>query len=200
MSTEPHPGCTLILAAGVGQRYRQHDNVDKLLVPSRACTPHSPPVLVASLIAYAQLTERCVLVLADDNSQRQALARRHASQWGVELLTLRSNGLGHSLAQAIAHTASSPGWLVALADMPYVQRATLETLAAQIDEHALHVPSFAGHRGHPRVIGSHYANELLRLQGDQGAQHLFRLPAAQEIVVDDLHILRDIDRPSDRLP
>ncbi|PCC99613.1 NTP transferase domain-containing protein [Halopseudomonas pelagia] len=195
----PAAGCTLILAAGQGQRYRQHSGEDKLLAPSSNAESTSVPILLATLRACAGLTERCVLVLPDDQPARLKFAEQHAPALGIELLCISSNGLGHSLAQAVAATGSSTGWLVVLADMPYIQTATWQRMAQAIQPHALAAPTFQGRRGHPRIIGSHYASYLRELQGDQGAQELFALSAVQEIAVEDRGILLDIDVPTDRL-
>lgn len=207
MTTKPLPGTTLILAAGLGQRYRQASNEssaeeqqrDKLLAPSRADDPESPPVLLSTLRASAGLTERSVLVLADDNPQRLSLAQQHAPALGYDILVIATNGLGRSLAQAVQYSPSGTGWLVALADMPYITRPTWERPAQTLQPDALTLPTHQGRRGHPRVIGSHYAETLLALDGDQGAQQLFSLPEVQEIAVEDPGVLIDIDIPSDRL-
>lgn len=198
-SWRPVPGCTLILAAGQGQRYRQLSGEDKLLVPSRDSDCHATPVLLKTLRACAGLTERCVLVLPENQPARVAFAQRHAPELGVELLCITSRGLGHSLAQAIEATDTATGWLVALADMPYIKPATWQRMAQTIQPQALAVPTFHGQRGHPRVIGCHHAEQLRALHGDQGAQQLFSLPAVQELAVEDRGILLDIDIPSDRL-
>lgn len=198
-SWTPVAGCTLILAAGQGQRYRQHRGDDKLLAPSRANDHSATPILLATLEACAGLTERCVLVLSSDQPERIALAQQHAPTLGIELLCISSRGLGHSLAQAAEATASAPGWLVALADMPYIQASTWQRMAQAIQPDALALPTFQGQRGHPRVIGSRYVRQLRELDSDQGAQHLFRLPAVQEIEIDDRGILLDVDVPTDRL-
>ncbi|KAA0696855.1 nucleotidyltransferase family protein [Halopseudomonas laoshanensis] len=198
-SWTPVAGCTLILAAGQGERYRQHRGEDKLLAPSRANDASAAPILLATLRACAGLTERCVLVLSDDQPERIALAQQHAPALGIELLCISSHGLGHSLAQATEATESAPGWLVALADMPYLQASTWQRMAQAIQPDALVLPTFQGQRGHPRVIGSRYARQLRELDSDQGAQHLFRLPTVQEIEIDDRGILLDVDVPTDRI-
>lgn len=207
MTTKPLPGCTLILAAGLGQRYRQastqssseEQQRDKLLAPSRADDPESPPVLLATLRACAGLTERCVLVLADDNPQRLSLAQQHAPALGYDILVIATTGLGHTLAQAVQYSPSGTGWLVALADMPYIARPTWERLAQTLQPDALALPTHQGRRGHPRVIGSHYAETLLALNADHGAWYLFNLAQVQEIPVEDPGVLIDIDVPNDRL-
>ena len=104
----PVAGCTLILAAGRGQRYRHLSGEDKLLAPSQTNDLRSIPILLATLRACAGLTQRCMLVLPDDQPDRLAFAEQHAPALGIELLCVSTNGLGHSLAQAIAATEPAP--------------------------------------------------------------------------------------------
>lgn len=107
-------------------------------------------------------------------------------------------GLGHSLAQAVAHAPVARGWLVALGDMPYVQPATLRAIVAAIDHDSLVVPVHQGRPGHPRGIGGAHRERLLQLDGDRGAQALFARHAVQQLEVDDPGVLQDIDHPDDR--
>lgn len=190
--------CTIILAAGTGSRYHACNGHDKLQAPAFLNDPASPSVLDATLAAFAGVTEHCVLVVDAGNRGRLALAEHSCSALGIELLAINSQGLGHSLAQAIACHADSDGWLVGLADMPYVRRDTLEQLADKIAPDALVVPVHDGKRGHPRVIGSDYVRQLTALRADRGAHSLFSTQC-QELEVDDPGILIDIDRPADRL-
>lgn len=196
----PEPGvCALVLAAGQGSRYRQHLNEDKLLAPCRA-EGDSPSVLEATLLALHGATERSLVVVREDNRALHDWLRRNEQRLGFATLAVASHGLGHSLAQAVAHQAGARGWLVVLADMPYVRGETLRRIAAALRQEALVVPVFQGRRGHPRGIGSAYRDALLALEGDQGAQALFAGNPLIEIEVDDAGILQDIDRPQDRLP
>ncbi len=190
--------CTIILAAGAGSRYQACNGQDKLQAPAFLDDSNSPSVLKMTLEAFAGVTEQCVLVVPSANPGRLTLARQCCAALGIHLLAIESRGLGHSLAQAVTRYSSSNGWLVGLADMPYVGRDTLEQLADTIAPGALVAPVFDGRRGHPRVIGSDYRPQLAELGADRGAQGLF---AAQchELVVNDPGILLDIDRPEDRL-
>ena len=192
----PEPGvCAIVLAAGQGSRYRAAGGADKLLADSVAAAS-SPPVLAATLANLRGVTERLLVVTRADNRPLRDWLSLNASD--CEVLALESRGLGHSLAQAVAYAPAARGWLVALADMPYVQPRTLCEIAAAIRADNLVVPTYDGRPGHPRGIGSAYRNVLLQLDGDRGAQALFAEHPVLALTVDDPGVLEDVDRPDDR--
>lgn len=189
--------CAIVLAAGQGSRYREHRDEDKLLAASSGAID-APPVLAETLKALAGMTERLLVVTRNDNPRLLAWLERQVGRFGAEILTVRTNGLGHSLAQAAAHRSARRGWLVALGDMPYVRRDSIARIVADIQPQRLVVPTYQGRRGHPRGIGADFLEQLLALEGDRGAQELFASAAVEEIEVDDPGVLQDIDRPQDR--
>lgn len=189
--------CAIVLAAGQGSRYREHRDEDKLLAASSGAID-APPVLAETLKALAGMTERLLVVTRNDNPRLLAWLERQVGRFGAEILTVRTNGLGHSLAQAAAHRPARRGWLVALGDMPYVRRDSIARIVADIQPQRLVVPTYQGRRGHPRGIGADYLEQLFALKGDRGAQELFASAAVEEIEVDDPGVLQDIDRPQDR--
>ncbi len=198
--SEPIVGvCALVLAAGQGSRYREQVDEDKLLATSRDA-PDAPRVLAATLATLARVTERLVVVTREDNLALRAWLDQQAHRYGAEVLTVRTNGLGHSLAQAVEHYSASRGWLVALGDMPYVHPETIRRIASEIQPQRLVAPLRNGQRGHPRGIGSAHRAQLLAMTGERGAQALFGEPSVIEILVDDPGVLEDIDRPEDRRP
>jgi molybdenum cofactor cytidylyltransferase len=189
--------CAIVLAAGQGSRYRAAGGADKLLAPSfRAAS--APPVLGAKLANLHGVAERLVVVTNADNLPLRDWLSANAD--GCEVLAVETRGLGHSLAQAIAYAPAARGWLVALGDMPYVQPRTLREIAAAIQANSLVVPTYHGHAGHPRGIGSAYRDVLLQLDGDRGAQALFAAHPLLEFSVNDPGVLQDIDLPDDRRP
>jgi molybdenum cofactor cytidylyltransferase len=191
--------CTVVLAAGQGSRYREHHDEDKLLSPSTDALDASP-VLAETLSALSGVTERLLVVTRDDNQRLLAWLHQMGEGLGAEILSVRSNGLGHSLAQAVAHHSARRGWLVALGDMPYVRRESIARIATAIQPQRLVVPIYQGQRGHPRGIGAHYLDQLLMLGDDRGAQALFVDSQVIELELDDPGVLQDIDRPEDRRP
>ena len=194
----PEPGvCAIVLAAGQGSRYRAACGADKLLAASLAAAS-SPPVLAATLANLRGIAERLLVVTRADNLPLRDWLSAHAAD--CEVLAVETRGLGHSLAQAVAHVPAARGWLVALADMPYVRPRTLREIAAAIREDKLVVPTYNGSPGHPRGIGSAHRDALLQLDGDRGAQALFGTHPVLELAVDDPGVLQDIDHPADHRP
>ncbi len=190
--------CALVMSAGQGSRYRAHHDQDKLLAASLS-DADSPPVLEATLNALRGVAERTVVVVREDNHPLRAWLASNAGALQADVFPIQTNGLGHSLAQAVARFPARRGWLVALGDMPYVKEDSLCKVAAQIDESNVVVPTFNGLRGHPRGIGAAHWAALLELDGDTGAQSLFgaRQPVI-ELALNDPGVLQDIDRPGDR--
>jgi len=192
----PEPGvCAIVLAAGQGSRYRAAGGADKLLAASLAAAS-SPPVLATTLANLRGVAERLLVVTRADNLPLRGWLSANAAD--CEVLVLETRGLGHSLAQAVAHAPAARGWLVALADMPYVQPRTLREIAAAIREDNLVVPTYDGRSGHPRGIGSTHRDALLQLDGDRGAQVLFAAHPVLELALNDPGVLQDIDHPDDR--
>lgn len=190
--------CALVLSAGHGSRYRAQAGDDKLLAPCFNDTD-SPPVLAATLSALRGVAERTIVVVRADNRPLLNWLDAYATALQVEVFPVHSDGLGHSLAQAVARYPARRGWLIALGDMPYVKESTLAKVAGAIDETNLVMPTYAGHAGHPRGIGTAHWASLLALHGDTGAQALFA-DAEQilELAVDDSGIVQDVDVPDDR--
>ncbi|MEP7061285.1 MAG: nucleotidyltransferase family protein [Betaproteobacteria bacterium] len=111
-----------------------------------------------------------------------------------------ASGMGHSLACAINASRDADGWVVALADMPWLQMATIAALANALRDGAPMVaPACGGRRGNPVGFSSAYADALANLQGDRGARDVVeRAGAALRLIeVDDAGVLRDIDRAAD---
>ncbi|WP_407297663.1 nucleotidyltransferase family protein [Stutzerimonas zhaodongensis] len=188
--------CALVLAAGKGSRYRERVDEDKLLASSNG-SPDAPSVLAVTLNALVGVAERTVVVTRTDNHALLAWLGE-ARPAGVDVFAVRSNGLGHSLAQAVARYPAAQGWLVVLGDMPYVRPETIRRIASGIHPDRLILPCHQGQRGNPRGIGANHRAALMALDGERGAQALFADGSVVEIEVDDDGVLQDIDRPEDR--
>lgn len=109
-------------------------------------------------------------------------------------------GMGASLAAGVAASRDAPGWVVALADMPFIRPVTHARVAAALQGGAaLVAAAHRGERGHPVGIGARFRDDLLALEGDAGARHIVRAhPALMTLVeCDDPGVLADIDTPAD---
>ncbi|MBL8385952.1 MAG: nucleotidyltransferase family protein [Burkholderiales bacterium] len=110
------------------------------------------------------------------------------------------DGMGASLACAVAAAGDAAGWVVALADMPFILPASHARVARALAAGAdLVAAAHRGVRGHPVGIGARFRDALLALEGDAGARHIVREHAAllRLVECDDPGVLRDIDTPAD---
>jgi molybdenum cofactor cytidylyltransferase len=92
------------------------------------------------------------------------------------------------------------GWVVALADMPWIAPESIARVAAAVATGAqVAAPFHRGERGHPVGFGRACYAELAALSGDIGARAVIAAhrDALVRIDVDDLGILRDVDAPAD---
>lgn len=128
------------------------------------------------------------------------------SERGLEVIVCARafEGMGGTLADAVAAApAGARGFIVALADMPFIAPDTIRAVARALAAGAtLVAPSYRGVRGHPVGLAAAYRSELLALQGDAGARAIIGRDAALMtlVEVDDPGVLRDIDTPADLSP
>lgn len=109
-------------------------------------------------------------------------------------------GMGASLAAAVAASGDVAGWVIALADMPYIRSETIGKIAASLAAGAaIAAPAYRGERGHPVGLSARFRAALEALRGDEGARALLRKNASlvELIEVDDPGVCRDIDTPDD---
>jgi molybdenum cofactor cytidylyltransferase len=108
--------------------------------------------------------------------------------------------MGASLAHGVRATNGAKGWIVMLADMPWIQAATITRVAAAIDHGApVAAPFYRGMRGHPVGFGQSCVAALTGLTGDEGARSVIaqREQSLVRIDVDDSGVLRDVDTSAD---
>jgi len=182
----------ILLAAGRGRRFDPQGVEDKLCQP----LPGGTNVACQSAAHLcAILPEMCVVVRPDNHLLMQQL---RGNDFPVLVCSDADEGMAASLTAALRHTADSAGWVIALADMPFIQHATMRLIlqALQAGEDIV-VPVFKGRRGHPVGFSRRHLPELLALTGDQGARQLLQKYPVFEMAVNDPGILQDIDEPAD---
>jgi molybdenum cofactor cytidylyltransferase len=112
-------------------------------------------------------------------------------------------GMGDSIAAAVRATPSDAGWLILPGDLPLVQAETLRLVAQSLAQGKARVvvPMVGDERGHPVGFAAACRDELLALQGDQGAAAVLRAAAApgqlQRLAVTDAGCVTDIDTLQD---
>ncbi len=193
----------VILAAGRSTRF----GGGKLL----ATLPTGKTILETTVLAMRAALPSVTLVVRRDTAL-MTLAEQICRLSGAMLVVNENadDGMATSIACGVGATVGTnvganvatktDGWLIALADMPYVQSATMSLVASQIT-HAttIIVPTFEEQRGHPVGFGSDYFVELRQLSGDRGARAILeRHPEHVRLLpVDDSGIVKDIDTPAD---
>ena len=186
----------ILLAAGRAERFGSA----KLLVPLAAGPHAGVPLGIASYRNLRAAIGECMVVVRPDGA---ALAERYASEGARVVVAARADeGIGASLAAGVASLASDAGVIVALADMPWIEPATIGRVAQAIENGAsLAAPRHRGERGHPVGCASAHRNALLGLAGDDGARAILAAhrDALLLLDVDDAGVLRDVDTPADLL-
>jgi molybdenum cofactor cytidylyltransferase len=180
----------ILLAGGTATRF----GADKLLHR----LPDGTPIAVASARNLAAALPRVVAVVRP-GAPELALALRGA---GVEVTVCdrAGEGMGVTLAHALGVAGAADGWVVALADMPFIRPDTIRRVAAAIaGGAAIAAPAYRESRGHPVGFGAAFGSALRSLEGDAGAREIVsaNAPALVRIEVEDPGVLRDIDTPAD---
>lgn len=186
----------ILLAAGRGVRFDPAGERNKLL--QRLAGGEEVAISAARNLLAALPS---VLAVVRPGSEHLA-ARLHEVGCEVTVCPDADKGMGASLVHALSQASSAKGWIIALADMPFVQPATIGALAAAVEKGAgIAAPVVNGKRGNPVAFSHIHLDELLRLGGDEGARRLLNTYPVTAIAVDDPGILRDVDTPDDlRLP
>ena len=114
-----------------------------------------------------------------------------------------TDGLSSSLILGVNHLPDAlDGFLVMLADMPFVSATLIDRMMDAFDPAAgrgIVVPTCRGRRGNPVVWPAALREEFRHLAGDRGAKQLMVLHGdlLYELEVDDDAVLTDLDTPED---
>jgi molybdenum cofactor cytidylyltransferase len=185
----------ILLAAGYSKRFGSN----KLLQPLPAGSQHAgTPIALAAARHFIEAMPESVAVIRP-RAQKLGKLLRDA---GCNTLVCKNaaDGMGTSLAAGIRATADADGWVIALADMPFIRPETIRLIAKGIAEGAaIAAPSYKGERGHPVGFARRFRDDLLALNGDEGARQILKAHPDWITLfeVDDPGVLRDIDTPGD---
>jgi molybdenum cofactor cytidylyltransferase len=180
----------LLLAAGSARRFGS----PKLLHP----LPDGVPVGVASARALVQAVPNVLVVVQPDD--RSLIETFLSMKLKVVENPCADHGIGASLSAGVSASGEAGGWLIALADMPWIHPATIRMLADRLRSGASMVaPVNGGRRGHPVGFSRRWGDKLRTLGGDDGARSLLTEHADELVLLDtaDRGVLQDIDRPED---
>jgi molybdenum cofactor cytidylyltransferase len=185
----------ILLAAGYSTRFGSN----KLLQALPAGSPDAGvPIALASAKHLLAALPQSVAVLRP-RAQKLGKLLRDAGCSTV-ICKNAGEGMGVSLAAGVRAAADANGWVVALADMPYVRPETIRVIARALSEGAtIAAPAYRGERGHPVGFARRFLDDLTELRGDAGAREILKAHPDWVTLyeVDDPGVLRDIDEPSD---
>jgi len=180
----------ILLAGGASTRFGS----DKLM----AKLPDGRTVAQAAAQAMVAALEEVIAVARPGNEPLEQTLRAA----GCEVIVCEKSveGMGASIACGVAARPDADGWVIGLADMPWIEAATVWSVATELERGAAIVaPTYAGQRGHPVGFAGGFGKDLAGLTEDVGARHIVEAHGAQVKTVhtDDRAVLRDIDRPED---
>ncbi len=183
----------LLLAAGSATRFGS----DKL----HHALPHGVAIAVQSARHLKSEVEQVFAVVRPGQDSLSEKLKGEGCE--VVVCDNAAEGMGASLSCAAKAAGECSGYLVALADMPFIRRSTIAAVRDALAAGApLTAPYFRSKRGHPVGISGRYYQELLSCKGDEGAKALLKAHenSLVKIPIGDPGVLRDIDRPEDLAP
>lgn len=153
----------ILLAAGQSRRFRGN----KLLYP----LPDGTPIAVAAARHLLAELPEITAVVDDGDGEVAGLLERE----GLRVIVNRSatSGIGTSIACAVTACRDAQGWVIALADMPYVPAHLTRQIVSALQQGSdIVAPAYRQQRGHPVGFSSRHAKALLQLSADQGARNV----------------------------
>ncbi|OJY03144.1 MAG: hypothetical protein BGP04_15315 [Rhizobiales bacterium 62-17] len=189
----------IILAAGLGSRYRAQDA--KIVTKVLADLDGRP--LVRHVIDEA-LCSRCAPVVVVTGYAHEAVEAALADA-DVSLVHNPDyeTGLASSLRRGVGRLpVNSQGAIVLLADMPKVSSTIINRLIEVFIDHPdadAVVPVYNGARGNPVLLARSLFPQIMQLKGDQGAKPILEAAAKNERIIyvpmDNEAVATDVDTP-----
>ncbi|MBL6692189.1 MAG: nucleotidyltransferase family protein [Pseudomonadales bacterium] len=189
----------LVLAAGQSKRF----GGDK----RQATLPNGKLVIQQTLEKVTAVFDDVLVVLRAEDAELHQKLLNFLPDLTYHHAPDSELGMGNSLASGIRQISDWDGVFVFLADMPFVEVATLSDLVSTAvakqrsgETSWIIVPGYKNKPGHPVGFSSDFFDELAQLSGDKGAKSIIN--NHQESVVDmadvdDPGVLQDIDQEKD---
>lgn len=183
----------VITAAGRGERFIQAGGQGNKLNAGFADAAGERRSLFEHTLRQALASGLPVQVVTRPDNL-PVLAACAANQLPVTLLA--SSGLGDSIAAGVAATPHWQGWLIHLADMPFVGADVFRQVADALRQHPIVRPCYAQQPGHPVGFSARLRKPLCQLRGDNGARELLQGVAVHLLPLEHPGVVQDIDLPS----
>lgn len=182
------PVVGILLAAGRSVRFGANKLIQRL--------PDGTPVAVASARNLVAALPGSVAVIRPGVPELESLLA--VAGLRIVVCERAHEGMGTSLAHGVMSAPSAGGWIVALADMPFIRPASIRAVAERLQARdAITAPRYRGERGHPVGFPARYGAELTTVTGDEGARAIVKRDGIELFDCDDPGVVRDIDTPAD---
>ena len=182
----------ILLAAGFSRRFGTADKLLQIL-------PDGRPIALAAAENLIKAIPLTIAVLRPDNKALADLLKNAGLK--IVFCEAQQTEMADSLSAGVRYAnESSTGFVIALADMPYIQPHTIKAITDELNVGAAIVaPAYQGKRGHPVGFSAKFRSELEQLAGDEGARSILKRHADQIKLLEcnDPGILADIDTPED---
>lgn len=185
----------ILLAAGFSRRFGTANKLLHNLPDGRAIAIAAAEHLITALPVSV------AVVRADNTILSDALK---ALGFHVVHCDANASLMADSLVMAVQYASTlsltTKGYVIALADMPYIAPTTIQAVANQLSHvGGIVIPTFEGKRGHPVGFSANYHDALLLLSGDEGAKSIVKThaDAVTLLACEDAGILADIDTLAD---
>ena len=183
----------ILLAAGLSRRFGSQ----KLI----ATLPSGLPIAVASWRALKAAHDNSIAVIRHDDKMLKTIFEQEK----IPFLICQDAHLGmaRSLLTGIQNSLDSDGWIIALGDMPSIDPETIKKITKATSDPGIRKlvfrPTFHGKPGNPVGLRFELRDELIALQGDEGAREIIKrhISDTHFIPVKDEGIIKDIDTQED---
>lgn len=189
----------ILLAAGQSSRFGSN----KLL---HTLPDTGLPIAMQAANNLLQAIPNSIAVVRPEDLELKSLL----SDTNIQIIENRDANLGMSSSIRCAISADTEqqgernedpaGYIIALADMPYIPTEVYQNVAKELLAGAMIcAPQYHGERGHPVGFSIELKNELLSLSGDTGAKSIIDKYSDQLKLVASIgkEILKDIDYLND---
>ncbi|WP_428943434.1 nucleotidyltransferase family protein [Pantoea sp. FN060301] len=183
----------IIVAAGQGLRFTQAGGKgDKLQAVFADERGRVRPLFVHTLSAARESQ----LPLCVVTRPAQLAIRDYCREAEIPLVLVENSRLGESIAAGVRSMSDCQGWIVHLADMPFVTPSLFQQVAERIVAEGIVRPLWRGKPGHPVGFGRDTFPALGTLTAEEGARGLLKQFPVRTFDVEDEAAIRDIDLPS----
>lgn len=178
----------VLAAAGHGRRYRaaggEGNKLAQRLTGGMTLFHHS--------LASARASGLPVQVITRPD---YTFIQQCCQQQAVSCHLIASQSLGETLAAGVRLRDDWQGWIVLLADMPWIPPAIIRRVAQALQHYPSARPFWRGQPGHPVGFAAVTRAALIQLADEEGARRVLQRFPPFAIACDHPGVIQDIDLP-----